>query len=439
MMFKRMWKKYLAAVMAAISLCVTAACGSSVGTSDVPVVPADGDVTIRLSWWGGDARVKATEEAVKGFEQEHPNIHIDMEYSDWTGYWDKLAVQSAGGNAPDVMQMDELYLAFYGSMGSLLDLGKASDYLDMSGMDDSLKTMGQVEGAQVAVPMTTAQYGVIVNNDVLDELGLTLPDTDNWTWDEFTAFAQQVTEKSGGKDIGSIAPNNGYGLQLWARQHGERLFDGNRITISPETLASFLQLPADWAKNGIEGSAERWSENTAAAMNDSDFGKGRQAMMITQATMITPYAQAAGTENMTLVPMPQVKPGAKTMYLKPGMYWAISSQSQHPAEAAMLVDYLLNDPKAGEILGTERGIPANNDIRKSLAAEADGTDRAALDFVDKIQPMLGNAPAITPNGASELDKVIVRYQQDVVFGKRKSLDAAKSMIAELQESIDFAS
>ena len=431
--------KKVVATITATALLTLSACGTSVGASNVPVERADGDVTIRLSWWGGDARIKATEEAVAGFEQAHPDIHVETEYSDWTGYWDKLAVQSAGGNAPDVMQMDELYLAFYGSMGSLLDLGKASDYLDMSGMDDSLKTMGQVEGAQVAVPMTTAQYGVIVNNDVLDELGLTLPDADNWTWDEFTAFAQQVTEKSGGKDIGSIAPNNGYGLQLWARQHGERLFDGNRITISPETLASFLQLPADWAKNGIEGSAERWSENTAAAMNDSDFGKGRQAMMITQATMITPYAQAAGTENMTLVPMPQVKPGAKTMYLKPGMYWAISSQSQHPAEAAMLVDYLLNDPKAGEILGTERGIPANNDIRKSLAAEADGTDRAALDFVDKIQPMLGNAPAITPNGASELDKVIVRYQQDVVFGKRKSLDAAKSMIAELQESIDFAS
>jgi hypothetical protein len=25
----------------------------------VPVVPAKGDVTIRLNWWGGDARIKA--------------------------------------------------------------------------------------------------------------------------------------------------------------------------------------------------------------------------------------------------------------------------------------------------------------------------------------------------------------------------------------------
>lgn len=337
------------------------------------------------------------------------------------------------------MQMDELYLAFYGSMDALLDLNKTSKYLDLSTMDKSLKTMGQVEGKQVAAPAATSQYGVIVNNDLLDSLDLTLPDTDHWTWDEFGDFAKQVSDKSGGKIIGAIAPDNGYGLQLWARQHGESLFKGNTVAISPETLASFLQLPADWAKNGIEGSAERWSENTAATLNDTDFGKDKQAMMIAQATQITPYAEAAGTDNMTLVQLPQITPGERTMYLKPGMYWAISSGTQHPAEAAMLVDYLINDKNVGTILGTERGIPANNDIRKMLAKDAIGTDRTALDFVDEIQPTLGQSPSITPNGASELDKTIVRYQQDVVFGKRKALDAAKAMIAELQESIDFNS
>ncbi|RSX54173.1 ABC transporter substrate-binding protein [Bifidobacterium goeldii] len=436
---KRLWKKYLTAVMAAVALCVTTACGSSVGASDVPVVASDGDVTIRLDWWGGDSRVETTEQAVAAFEKLHPNIHVDMEYSDWTGYWDKLAVQSAGGNAPDVMQMDELYLSFYGSMGSLLDLNTASKYLELNGMSDSLKSMGQVEGKQVAAPATTAQYGVIVNNTILNNLGLTLPDTDHWTWDEFADFAKQVTEKSNGTIIGSLAPNNGYGLQLWARQHGEKLFDGNHIVIQPQTLASFLQLPADWASNGVEGSRERWSENSAATLNDSDFGKGQQAMMITQATMITPYAQAAGTDDMSIVPLPQIDPGAKTMYLKPGMYWSISSSSQHPAEAAMLVNYLINNKQAGTILGTERGIPSNDDIRHTLANSVSGTDRTALNFVDTIQPTLGTSPSITPNGASELDKTIIRYQQDVVFGKRKALDAAKAMIAELQESIDFAS
>ena len=105
----------------------------------------------------------------------------------------------------------------------------------------------------------------------------------------------------------------------------------------------------------------------------------------------------------------------------------------------MLVNYLLNNEKAGKILGTERGIPANNDIRKNLSTSATGTDKRSLDFVDKIESTIGKAPGITPNGASDLDSLIVRYQQDVVFGKQKPLAAAKAMISELQESIDFNS
>ena len=416
-MMKHMQK--IIAACASFAMLTLSGCGTSVGAGNVPVVPSKGEVTIRLNWWGGDSRVKTTEKAVKAFEKEHPNIHVQTEYSDWTGYWDKLAVQSAGGNAPDVMQMDELYLSFYGGMNALLDLDKAKKYLDLSQIDSSLLDMGKLDGKQVAVPLSTAQYGVIVNNEVLDSLGLKLPgNADSWTWDEFEDFAKQVAAKSDGKIVGAIAPNNGYALQLWARQHGERLFKGNTVAIKPDTLAQFLQMPAEWAANGIEISKETWSENVTASLNDSAFGKGQQALMLTQAPQITPYAQAAGTTNMTLLPMPQVNPGAKTGYLKPGMYWCVSSGSQHPAEAAMLVNYLLTNEKA---------------------SSASGTDKLSLDFVDRIKSTLGKAPGITPNGASDLDKIIVRYQQDVVFGKQKPLAAAKAMINELQESIDFNS
>jgi multiple sugar transport system substrate-binding protein len=435
---KKMQK--IIAACASFAMLALSGCGTSVGASDVPVVPSEGDVTIRLGWWGGDSRIRATEQAVEAFEKEHRNIHVQTEYSDWTGYWDKLAVQSAGGNAPDVMQMDELYLSFYGGMNALLDLNKAKEYLDLSGIDSNLLDMGQLDGKQVAAPLSTAQFGVIVNNDVLESLGLSVPDTVNsWTWDEFEEFARQIVERSDGEVLGANAPSNGYSLQLWARQNGEQLFKGNIVAISPHTLAQFLEIPAKWVSDGIEVSKEAWSENVSASLNDSAFGKGQQAMMLTQVSQITAYAQAAGTDNMSLLPIPQNKAGNKTNYLKPGMYWCISSGSQHPAEAAMLVDYLLNDKNVGEIFGTERGVPANAGIRKDLSATASGTDKLSLDFVDEIASTLGKAPEVTPNGASDLDKLIVRYQQDVVFGKQKPLAAAKAMIKELQESIDFNS
>ena len=46
------------------------------------------------------------------------------------------------------------------------------------------------------------------------------------------------------------------------------------------------------------------------------------------------------------------------MYFKPGMYYSILATSEHPVESAMLIDYLLNDPEAAEILLSDRGLPA---------------------------------------------------------------------------------
>ncbi len=52
--------------------------------------------------------------------------------------------------------------------------------------------------------------------------------------------------------------------------------------------------------------------------------------------------------------------GAKSEGLlrKPTMMFSISKNSKHKKEAAMLLNYLMNDPAAVKILGDSRGIPA---------------------------------------------------------------------------------
>ena len=76
-----------AAVVMALSL---SACGGGSGQQN-----ADGPVELRFSWWGGDKRAQLTQEAIKKFEAENPNIKIKPEFGDWSGYWDKLATQVA--------------------------------------------------------------------------------------------------------------------------------------------------------------------------------------------------------------------------------------------------------------------------------------------------------------------------------------------------------
>lgn len=77
--------------------------GRLVGTApesaqDAPIVP-------RLAWWGSAERHERTYEAMALFEELHPGITVTSEVASFDGHFDKLAVQTAGGEAPDVYQM----------------------------------------------------------------------------------------------------------------------------------------------------------------------------------------------------------------------------------------------------------------------------------------------------------------------------------------------
>ena len=51
---------------------------------------------------------------------------------------------TAGNNSPDVIQMDESYIAAYGARDALLDLDKVKDNLDLSAMDAKVLDTGKV-------------------------------------------------------------------------------------------------------------------------------------------------------------------------------------------------------------------------------------------------------------------------------------------------------
>lgn len=448
-------KSMLIAAVAAASAVVMAlsGCGSSVSASgggDEPTLAPKGEkVSITLNWWGSDARVKLTESAVKRFEQANPNIHVDMQYSDWGGYWDKLATSVAGDNAPDVMQMDESYFSSYASQGSLYDLSKVSKYLDLGNMAAENKKAGQIEGKQYAAETSVTLIGVIVNMDILEELGITLPDTSKWTWKEYEDVCQQVVDKSNGQYVGTQPTFGGYDFQIWQRQHGKRtMFTGNKVTIDKKLMSDYMQKAYDWThgKNPIAGSPDRWSEQFSAVngtLQDSDMAKGKQALSFGSgglSSQLAQYAKALGTENIKIVPMPADKSASrKYYYMKPGMYWSVSAKTKHPAESAKLIDFLINDDETGKEFGTDRGIPSNKKIRKELGSVANPLDKQLFAFVDQMSKISGPNPDPTPNGASGFTNAFLRKLQDVVFDKSKSDKAADELISEIQNLVDTAS
>ena len=436
----KMFRNRLVAGTAAVSaLAMTlAGCGGNDATaSDKPTLSTE-PVTISLNWWGADKRMRLTEEAVDLFEQKNPNIKIETQYADFTGYWDKLATSVAGGNAPDVMQLDETYLSEYAGSGTLYDLGKVSDYLDMGQMDKSLADTGKYQGVQYAAPHSILTYATMVNNDILKDLGIELPDTKTWTWDDFEKLCQQVIEKSNGEINGSFATAYVYSVQLWARQHGESLYKDGKVAISPEVLAEYLERPKTWADKGVSFSVDRWAENIVATADMQLINTGKQAISIGPTNGIVNLVAHLPEADLSIEPLPSDNHDIKWNYFKPSMMWGISSKTEHPAEAAKLVDFLINDKDAAKILGTDRGEPGNNEIREELIPTLTGGEKMMAEFDSTQSDTLGDAPEPTPKGASDAEKIISRYVQDVSFGRISAIDGANALINEINGNIDAA-
>ena len=44
-----------------------------------------------ISWWGGDSRHEAYQNAIKEFQAEHTNITIEPTFAAWSGWEEKMA------------------------------------------------------------------------------------------------------------------------------------------------------------------------------------------------------------------------------------------------------------------------------------------------------------------------------------------------------------
>lgn len=416
------------------ALALSACSGSGGGSTEL----SDEPVTLRFTWWGSDARHQRTQQVIKLFEAKHKNITVKGEFKEWNGYWDSLATTAAAQEAPDVIQMDELYLASYAERGALLDLATVRDHLDTSAIEADVLATGKVEDTQYAVPTGLTVYSMVVNTDLLDQYGIALPDDDRWTWDDLKEIGAKVSQAGGGRVTGvqSWGFDTG-GLNIWARQSGGRLFgDDGSVAIKPDTLADYWRYLVELARQHVAPDPAVTVERATASLDQSGTATNLSAFGTWWNTQLTSLAAASG-QNLTLLKLPgEADAKQRGAYLKPSMYWSIFSRSKHPAEAALLVDFLANSKEAAGVMLTDRGVPVNKGLREFIAPKLDPTDKAASEYLSGVK--VSPPPRVTPNGASDIEKILQRHTEQVLFGQTKPEQAAQAFIAELQSEIDAA-
>jgi len=419
----------LTALLLPVCLLVPAACGSGSGQSQ-----SGEPVTLRVSTWGNDSRLKLTQKAVDAFTAANPNIKVSIENSEWGSYWDKLATMTAGKNSPDVIQMDESYIAAYGGRKALLDLDKVKNSLDLSAMDEKVLATGKVGDTLVGAPIGVANFSVAVNPQVLTKAGVPMPDDKTWTWDQLAAIAAQVTAKLGSQGVYGL---DGFGtgaaeLGAWARQKGEEVWPTNGPGVSEATITSFFDYANKLVATKATPPASIQVENANAALDASSFATNKAAFHLLFHTQISAFGTASGTE-MKLLRLPaQVTGESPKMVNKASMYWSVSSRSKNTDASAKLIDFLLTDPAAAKILTTERGIPAIPTMQKEVAPLLDPQAKVALDFSQSIASELVPPPQVTPKNASGFSKEFTVVGTDVLFGRSSPADGATKVLSIIQ-------
>ncbi|GAA0563295.1 ABC transporter substrate-binding protein [Actinomadura livida] len=416
-------KRILAAAAATLLAVSATACG---GGDD----GSGGKTKVVFSYWGNDSRQKLTEAAIAEFEKKNPEIDVEGDFSDWDSYYEKLATKTAAGEAPDVMSIEIRGLAEFANRGILAD---TAGKVDTAGLDQEVLKAGQVDGTQFAIPTGVNAFPMIVNEKTLEEHGQKLPDDKTWTWDDYIATAQKVTEESGGEIWGTEYNENPAFLQIFAAQRGEQFYAGGKVALTEQTIKDWwalLQKIID-SKAG-PGAAEMLETGTKVdqallATNKSAFGSW-------WSNQLDALTKGSGQE-LSLLRMPK-SPGAtgSGMFLQPAMYYTISAKSEEAAAAQRFVDFLVNDPAAGAILLSDRGLPTNSAVVTAIKDKLSPADQKVLAFMDSIKSDLSPI-VVPPKGAMEMEDILKRATDSVLFGKAKPDEAAKTFLTEANNAL----
>ncbi|TDB97617.1 extracellular solute-binding protein [Actinomadura sp. 7K534] len=416
-------KRILAAAAATLLAVSATACG---GGDD----GSGGKTKVVFSYWGNDSRQKLTEAAIAEFEKKNPDIDVEGDFSDWDSYYEKLATKTAAGEAPDVMSIEIRGLAEFANRGILAD---TAGKVDTAGLDQEVLKAGQVDGKQFAIPTGVNAFPMIVNEKTLEEHGQQLPDDKTWTWDDYIAASQKVTEESGGEIWGTEYNENPAFLQIFAAQRGEQFYAGGKVALTEQTVKDWwalLQKIID-SKAG-PGAAEMLETGTKVdqallATNKSAFGSW-------WSNQLDALTKGSGQE-LSLLRMPK-SPGATSsgMFLQPAMYYTISAKSEEAAAAQKFVDFLVNDPAAGAILLSDRGLPTNTAVITAIKDKLSPADQKVLAFMDSIKSDLSPI-VVPPKGAMEMEDILKRATDSVLFGKAKPDEAAKTFLTEANNAL----
>ncbi|MCR5292652.1 MAG: extracellular solute-binding protein [Eubacterium sp.] len=415
-------KRLLASLLSLMFILLTAC-----GNDEIISNEFEQKTEITLSWWGNDTRNEYTLEAVKAFEELHPDIEVKCSYTEWSGYEARNQVRMVSGTEADVMQVNAGWLAQYSEVGTgYYDIESLSEYVSLDNFDADTLDFGRRNGILNAIPIAMNTESIYINKTIYDSYNLPVPET----WDDFFEAAK-VMKKDG------VYPLAGANKSIWLfciayteQKTGKTFFDekGNiRFSYSEfKTMIEFYNrlvtekvIPKveDFQRFNIDN---RVYAGTVAWVSDAINYFGT---LVEEGDEIIPADYTAFDSS----------DAGKGWYKKPATLYAISKNTNHPKEAAMLLDFLLNSAEMARLQGLEKGIPVSKAAKRHL--EEDG-QLTGLQY--EASQVMENNSLISPMNSvienTNLYETFITHSDMVLFDKGTLDDVTIDLVSAYKDS-----
>ena len=418
--------KRVAAIALASVMCIAVLSGcagqpspqapQSSGAAPSAQAPA-GDVTIRVAWWGNQLRNDTTVAMLDAFVAENPNVKYEAEFTDWSGYWDKLATQAASNNLPDILQQDYSYIAQYYNKNQLANLSEFVDSgkIDVSNVSDSILSLGKFDDKLYALCAGVNAVGMLYNTRLAQEAGVTVPLRP--TYEDINDISAKVYAATG---IHSVSPGGDVAIAMMARDAKEVFYDvaNKKIGASEATVLKYFNHVKTCINSDWHVSVDVLQESSTAGVEDKPISKGTAFNEFPGGSNMMAAHQAPLEDELAMVMYPKSSDAtAENMYLRPAMFWSISESSANKETAAAIINYYTNSEKAQDVLQAERGVPVSTVMADYLKPQLGEVQQKIFDYIAEVTKVAVPFDPPSPAGANEVSKLVDNITDLVRYGE----------------------
>jgi multiple sugar transport system substrate-binding protein len=215
---------------------------------------AQGGALTYVGWSHDEAASRPVlTQAFDGFRTANPGIRLDVVGFPWAQMQQNLVLRQRSNQPQDVVQLQERWLAQFARVLRTADMREVLGTEAVQAIEPGLLRIGQVGGAQVALPWTAASIGMVANRKVLADAGVReMPRS----VDAFADALRQIRRSSAEVVPYAFSTKNNLTMspdfQVWLWTFGGKLFDAeDKVVVDSDAARAALSFLVDLVKDGL--------------------------------------------------------------------------------------------------------------------------------------------------------------------------------------------